>query len=99
MKPLIIALSIGAACAGLAACADDYGPRGGVAYYEHHPVGYDGYYDDFYGPFYDGYWGDGGFFYSTGPGVPFVIDSGNHFRHENAAGFHSFHGGMHRGRG
>lgn len=103
MKRTLIALSLGAALIGVSACASGYygpgpGPQGGV-FYEHNPVAYDGYYDDFYGPFYDGYWGDGGFYYSTGEGRPYVRDEGNHFRHESMDGMHSFHGGMHTGGG
>lgn len=95
MKRVLIALSFGAACIGLSACADDYyGPHRYA--YEHGPVGYDGYYDNFYGPVYDGYWGDDGFYYSTGDGRPYVRDDGGHFRHEGGSGFVEFHGGLHR---
>jgi len=56
------------------------------------PVYADGYYDGYYGPLYDGYWGDDdAFYYSGGPGRPFVRDEGSHFQHRAAAGFHSFH--------
>lgn len=56
------------------------------------PVYYDGYYDGYYGPLYDGYWGDDGFFYySGGPGRPFVPDRGNHFKRTAASGFTAFH--------
>src|SRR5579871_2309183 len=53
----------------------------------------DGYYDDFYGPWYDGYWGPGDvFFYRTGPRDHFHRDDGGHFRHmTSGGGFHSFH--------
>lgn len=100
MKRPFLALCIaGLAAAGLSACADGHysgAPRGsGVAYYEHGPVGFDGYYDDSYGPFYDGYWGDGGFYYSTGEGRPYQLDRANHFRHDAAGGFHGVHGGVH----
>jgi hypothetical protein len=55
-------------------------------------INYDGYYDGYYGPMYDGYWGDDNFFYhSGGLGQPFVRDEGSHFRHEAGAGFNSFH--------
>jgi hypothetical protein len=65
----------------LAACASVNGP-----------VYYDGYYDGYYGPLYDGYWGDDNFFYySGGPGQPFVADRGNHFQRGAVAGFNSFH--------
>ena len=47
------------------------------------------YYDDYYGPFWDGYWGpDGSFWFSAGPGRPFLRDFAGHFRHEAAFGFH-----------
>jgi len=98
MKRLLTALTFSAAALSLVACADGY--YGGMdhgrhyAAYEHHPTGYDGYYDGFYGPFYDGYWGDGGFYYSTGEGHPYVRDEGNHFRSAPAEGMSPFHGGI-----
>ena len=56
------------------------------------PLYDDGFYDGYYGPFYDGYWaGDGGFYYSTGRGRPFLRDGANHFRRDAAQGFRSFH--------
>jgi len=82
-------LAAGAAALGLAACADDYGHR---SYYGA-AIGYDGFYDDAYGPFYDGYWGgDGFFYYSDAAGHPFRRDEGRHFRRDSAAGFHAVHG-------
>jgi hypothetical protein len=46
------------------------------------------YYDGFYGPYWDGYWGpEGAFWYSTGPGHPFIRDVGGHFRGFAGAGF------------
>jgi hypothetical protein len=76
---------LAAAVLALGACA--------TGYYGPHPVAYDGYYDDFYGPFYDGYWGDdGGFYYTDGPHHPFHRDAGGHFRHDMAQGFHPVHG-------
>jgi hypothetical protein len=56
------------------------------------PVYYDGYYDGYYGPMYDGYWGDdSAFYYSGGPGRPFVRDEGHHFQRNAGAGFTAFH--------
>jgi hypothetical protein len=52
---------------------------------------YDGYYDDFYGPFDDGYWGGDGFFYFSDGRGGFRRDDGNHFRHEAGGGFHGIH--------
>jgi|SRR6267154_2212108 len=71
----------------LSACANDgtyssgyYG--GGVAYNS-------AFYDDFYGPYYDGYWGPGDvFIFTEAPGRPFRRDDARHFRHEAAQGFH-----------
>ncbi len=61
--------------------------------YSANVVSYDGYYDDYYGPFYDGYWGSDGFFYYTdGPGHPFRRDEGRHFSHDLGVGFHPVHG-------
>lgn len=72
----------------------DYGPApyAGPGAYD-----YDGFYDDYYGPFFDGYWApDGFFYYSRGLGDGFHRDVGGHFRHDSAAGFHAVHGGAHR---
>ena len=53
----------------------------------------DGYYDDYYGPLYDGYWGpDDYFYYRTGATGDYLRDNDHHFRHDSAQGFHSFHG-------
>ena len=82
MKTVLIA-----ACAALAlsACATGYG---------HDRYGFNAYYDDFYGPYGDGYWGrDGGFWYRRGPHDHYVRDSGNHFRRGPSNGFHGVHGG------
>jgi len=102
LRGALVAFGFGVAALSLGACTSYYGPAGygpgnGVAYYEHSPMGFDGYYDDAYGPFYDGYWGDGGFYYSTGEGHPYQLDHSNHFRREQAEGFHNVHGGMHSG--
>jgi len=106
MRRLMLAAGVVAILGGLAACADDdYAYHRGyvgadVAYEGPAPVGYDGFYDDYYGPFYDGYWGNDGFYYySTGEGRGYHRDTGHHFTHESAAGFHPVHGGMMRGGG
>ncbi len=80
----------------LAACADTSGP-GGYAYgYGGGPVGYDGYYDDAYGPFYDGYWaGDGYFYYRSGENGRYRRDDGHHFHHDAGAGMHAVQGHPH----
>jgi len=80
-----------AAAVLLAGCAYDEG-------YHHHGemavgVDYDGFYDDYYGPVADGYWGPDDFFYYTdAPGHPFRRDESHHFRHDAAEGFHPVHG-------
>jgi hypothetical protein len=86
------AIGLAAAIAALGACAEGYGYGYGG------PVGYAGYYDDYYGPVYDGYWGgDGAFYYSPGPGRPYARDDRGHFRHDAASGFHGWRGHGHGG--
>jgi hypothetical protein len=73
MKKALLAVT---AALALSACAEDmgYGPYFG---------GDTAYYDDYYGPFYNGYWGAGDvFYYSTGRGRPYFRDEGRHFRHD-----------------
>jgi len=87
LSPLIGA----AAVLLLSACAD--GP--GYSHRDHASLtlNYDGYYDDFYGPINDGYWGPGGVFYfSDAPGHPYRRDDGHHVRRDAANGFHTIHG-------
>jgi hypothetical protein len=56
-------------------------------------VDYAGFYDDYYGPVADGYWGADGFFrYRDSLGHPFQRDDGQHFRHDAAPNFHPMHG-------
>jgi hypothetical protein len=87
MKRLAPIIFAAAATLTLAACESGPYHAGPVA------AGYvDGYYDDAYGPFYDGYWGDGGFFYyRAGPDADFRRDDAHHFRREAGQGFHNFH--------
>jgi hypothetical protein len=90
---LTVACAAGAALM-LVGCAD-----GGYYHHDHGPmaVAYDGFYDDGYGPFYDGYWGDdGAFYYSDGPGHAYRRDDAHHFRHDNPGqGFHAVQGHPH----
>ena len=93
MKKLIIAACAAGAALLLSACGDD-------GFYHHHhdvaAISWDGYYDDAYGPFYDGYWGDDGFFYYTdAEGHPYHRDDAHHFRHDAFNGFHEVHGHHH----
>lgn len=93
-------LVFGAAAAALvtlSGCAYDYY---GYPYGYSVAAGYGGapiYYDGFYGPYWNGYWGpEGAFWYSTGPGRPFIRDIGGHFRGFAGAGFHRVGGGRFR---
>lgn len=66
MKKLLLALCATVPALSLGACATDYGDgRYGSAYYGG-PYSYTGYYDGFYGPIYDGYWGRDNYFYYRG---------------------------------
>src|ERR1700761_7195003 len=107
MKKLMLIAGVAMILAPLGACADGPYARSaggagvGVAY-DDGPlaVGYDGFYDDAYGPFYDGYWAaDGAFYYSDGAGPPHRRDVCTHFRHDSTVGFHPVHGTMHAGGG
>jgi hypothetical protein len=83
--------------ASLAGCVAE-GPAEGPGPAYVGAVSFDGYYDDAYGPFYDGYWGPGGYFYySDARGHPFRRDEAGHFRHEAGPGFHPVHGLGHMG--
>ena len=91
-----------AASLSLAACADSMGggprgmgggPRGWNGAYA-----YDGYYDNHYGSFYDGYWGDdGGFWYrSTDRDTRYRRGDATHFRRDagTGAGYQHFQGNI-----
>ncbi len=66
MRRLLLATAALLPALTLGACVGEgyYGGRDGYGYAG--PVAYDGYYDDFYGPVYDGYWGTDGAFYDRG---------------------------------
>ena len=101
MKLFAPLLCASAAAVLLSACAYDDG-------YRHHGYaggevsvgyGYDGYYDDYYGPLYDGYWGgDGAFYYRSAEGRPYQRDTGGHFHREQVQGYHHVQGQT-RGQG
>jgi len=94
MKSLAMGLAIASLSIALPSCAAPH--HGGLLAYDD----YDAYYDDAYGPFYDGYWGDdGAFYYRDGRGRPFLRDGGGHFRHGPTGGFHGVHGGGAHGGG
>jgi hypothetical protein len=85
MKSLASTLAIAGILIALSSCTSLPGAAGGGFA----SLGYDTYYDDAYGSFYDGYWGDdGGFYYRGGADRPFTRDGGGHFRHAAASGFH-----------
>jgi len=94
MKSWVYLAALAAAGALLAGCASGpYGPGPGpgvdVA------VGYDGYYDGFYGPIYDGYWRDGHFWWRDRVDHPFRRDNDGHFRIDAKDGFQHIHGEGH----
>ena len=66
-------------CVGAGVTVGGHGAAVGVAYY-----------DDAYGPYYGGYWGDDGYFYyySDATRVKVVRDNDRHFRREAAEHFH-----------
>jgi hypothetical protein len=100
MKRLLLALCATLPMLSLGACYDDgyYGVG-----YAGGPYGYDGYYDDYYGPVYDGYWGVDGYFYYRGNDHDrhFHRGDGSHFRHDQggAGNFHPMHGALNPGSG
>ena len=90
MKHMLLAACAMLPALTLTACYDD-GYYGGVGY-AGGPYAYDGYYDDYYGPVYDGYWGDDGFFYYSDGHGGHVRDDGHHYRHERFEHGTRFHG-------
>jgi hypothetical protein len=86
MKTLA-ALAIAAATTlGMAGCQT-------YDHHDHYAAGayIDGYYDDFYGPFDAGYWGDDGVFMYRGADHQFHRDDAGHFRKDAATGYHPAH--------
>lgn len=96
MNRLLTALCTTVPALALAACAGGYGLSGPD--YVGGPYAYDGYYDDHYGAFYDGYWGNNGSFYYRGGANERRYRRGNpsHFSRSGAGGshFHSMQGSM-----
>jgi len=90
----ITALLVAVAATALSACATEvaYGPGPG---YPVAAVGWDGYYDDYYGPIYAGYWGNDGFYYRASTRDGFNHDDGQHVRREASQGFHHIGGAAH----
>ena len=87
MRKMLIAAALGGMMI-LPACADDayYGASYGA------PVGpAEVYYDNFYGPYTDGYWGPDQFFYYRGGDGRFLRDENQHFRRERFGGARMYH--------
>ncbi|MDE1917302.1 MAG: hypothetical protein KGJ57_14660 [Sphingomonadales bacterium] len=103
MKKTIALVLLTLATVPLAACEED--GYGGVYSYGPGPYAYDGYYDGYYGPIYDGYWGsDNYFYYRHGAGDRAYIRGGrDHFsRSIPDRGGHNYqplHGTMNPGQG
>ncbi|MDE2435774.1 MAG: hypothetical protein KGM49_05900 [Sphingomonadales bacterium] len=64
MRRAMILTALALATVPLAGCASDYGHgyNRPVAYSNYYPRSY-GWYDGYYGPIFDGYWGNGGYYY------------------------------------
>jgi hypothetical protein len=81
----------------LAGCVTDgYGYGGSVAWTD---APYDMYYDNYYGPIYDGYWGGDGYFYYRTSVTDRRYHRGdhNHFRHDQGNGnWHRYQGTTHQ---
>jgi hypothetical protein len=86
----------------LGACASDgYGYGSGYTYstgvaWNDYP--YDVYYDDYYGPIYDGYWGSDNYFYYRNSGTGgYHRGDGRHFRHNQGGNnYHRYQGTVHQ---
>ncbi|KUR76103.1 hypothetical protein [Novosphingobium sp. FSW06-99] len=86
-RPLTFAL-LALSTVPLAACAG----TGVEVAYAPGPYAYDGWYDGYYGPIYDGYWGNDGYFYyrhGEGEGA-FVRGDRAHFARQAPQGPHNF---------
>ena len=93
MKPIHFWLVTGTVIASMSLAACEDGP-----YYHHHDHmaavddGYDVWYDNAYGAFYDGYWGDDGwYYYRPSRDHAFIRDDARHFRRDRADGFTTMH--------
>jgi hypothetical protein len=86
MRKMLIAAALGGMLI-LPACAYD----GGGAYYGAGYGGADVYYDNYYGPYTDGYWGPDAYFYYRGADGRFLRDQDRHFRRQMYGGAHRYH--------
>jgi len=90
MNRLLACSALALVAAPLAACGGNYGVR--VAYSVPAPIVYDGWYDGYYGPVHDGYWGTDGYFYfrhAEGEGA-FTRGDRDHFVRRPPPGPHNF---------
>jgi hypothetical protein len=97
---------IGAAASGLllAGCADE-GYYGAGYGYDYSGPGYgydyagpaDVWYDGYYGPYLDGYWGDGGVFFFRSSDGSFRRDGNGHFRSQSFSGATRYRASPRRG--
>jgi hypothetical protein len=85
MRKTLLAAGALSALLALSACGGGYG------YYGASAGGPDVYYDNFYGPYTDGYWGPDEFFYYRGGDGAFVRDENHHFQRHMFNGAHGFH--------
>lgn len=104
MKKTIALVMLTLSTVPLAACVDDGYGGVGVASYGPGPYSYDGWYDGYYGPIYDGYWGsDNYFYYRHGNGDRgYMRGDRGHFRRDTPQGQHNYqplHGTMTPGQG
>ncbi len=84
MRKMLIAAALGGMMI-LPACAGGYGYYGASA----GPA--DVYYDGFYGPYTEGYWGPDAAFYYRGGDGRFIRDESNHYRRGMFGGAHHYH--------
>lgn len=94
MKRTFALLGLALATAPLSACAGDGYGYGGLTW-SSHP--YYGWYDNYYGPFHDGYWGNDSYFYFrlNDRERSFRRDRNRHFRRDDRPpgdGFRRFEG-------
>ena len=92
MRAVMLSALLAAACLPLGACVDGYAYGGGPVAYGPGPYLYDGWYDGYYGPVYDGYWGtDGYFYYRHGGGDrAYIRGDRGHFRRDAPAAPHNY---------
>lgn len=83
MKRMMMLVGLALAAVPLAGCAEDYGYGGSYGYSAYYGPRGLGWYDGYYGPVYDGYWGNGGaiYYYRMHERDRWRRDEGRHFRY------------------